>query len=406
MQDRGSGDLHATRTRGSAGARRGARAFALAAALAACAACGGPAPRDPWPEGAAFAGRRAALDALLGPLRALGGTPLAREAARLADALPDCPVVGAHAPDGDVAALAPRLRCLEEGDPLLAWRRALGREGRAPDLLFALPRADGARLRGTGTVTAGGDVDLEIVWSGVEAEGPLALLLPGDEAAGPDVLASAGRALHLRVRPHDGLDVAALVPAGSQADRLFHLKSGLFASAVLDGTWEAAVYVPEAAGALPRVALALGFRARGPAVAAAERFLADFGTRWSVRPAALRTPAGDGACLPELNVLPALAPCYVATDRALVVGWNPASLRTALAPADAGAAGGGRAAPEPARLDVDLSLVEHSDALLARPLPADERPPVADWPWRHLRVRGERRADGVWLRVALEAAAS
>lgn len=399
--------MHATRTRGSGGAhsggtRRGACALALAAALV---ACGGPAPRDPWPEGAALAGRRASLTALLEPLRGLHATPLAREAGRLADALPDCPWVGAHAPEGDAAALGQHLRCLEAGDPLLAWHRAVADEDGAPDLLFALPLPDGSRLRGTGTVAEGGDVEIGVAWSGADAQGPLGLLLPGDEPAGPDVLAPDARALHLRVRPRGGLDVAALVPAGSQADRLFHLKSGLFARAVLDGTWEAAVYVPEAAGALPRVALALGFRARKPAVAAAERFLADFGTRWSVRPTALRTPAGDGACLPELNVLPALAPCYVATGRALVVAWNPASLRTALAPA--GAAGdAARGAPGSARLDVDLSLVERSDALLARPLPADERPPVADWPWRHLRVRGERRAGDVWLRVALEGAAS
>lgn len=393
--------LHAG-VRRSGRPRRAACALTLAAALV---SCGAPARPDPWPPGALFAGRGAAVAALLAQLAQLGATPLAREAGRLAAHLPDCPgLLGARAADGEVAALATRVRCLGADDPLVALRATLRSGAPPPDLLFALPLADGSRVRGTGSVGQGG-VTLEIVWSGAQAHGPLALLLPGAASAGPDVLSPADRLLHLRVRPEDGLDLASLVPAGSQADSLFHLKSGLFASAVLDGTWEAAVYVPDHPGALPRAALALGIRSRSAALAAAARFLQQVEATWPVRHTPLHAPTGDGACLLDLNVLPELAPCYVATDRALVLGWNAASLRTAL-DAPPGESQAADPEPEAGALDVDLHLVERADALLAQPLPLDERPPVADWPWRRVRARGERRADDLVVHLALERAAS
>jgi hypothetical protein len=55
---------------------------------------------------------------LLDQLAQLEGTPLARTRARARRALPDCESVGAHAPDGDVAKLAERSRCLRADDPL------------------------------------------------------------------------------------------------------------------------------------------------------------------------------------------------------------------------------------------------------------------------------------------------
>jgi hypothetical protein len=186
--------------------------------------------------------------------------------------------------------------------------------------------------------------------------------------------------VHLRVRPRDGIDLASLVPPGSQGDRLFRLRSELFSAAVLDGTWEGAVYLPERAGGMPGVAIALGVKRRNAAVAAAERFVADLQETWSVRRSDFRLRVGEGACLLDLSVLPDLAPCYVATADALVVGWNAASLERALASAM-------MAAPDAAgRLDVNLALIHRADDLLARHL-GGVSPPLR-WPWSRVLASG------------------
>src|SRR4030095_1720444 len=138
------------------------------------------------------------------------------------------------------------------------------------------------------------------------------------------------------------------------------------AGAVLDGTWERAVYLPEPADAMPAIAVAIGFSVRSAAVAAMERLVTDLQKTWPVHRSELRLPAGAGACLLDLNVLPELAPCYVATADALVVGWNRDALARALAAppqvsrsepkASEGHRMGG--APDvPARLDLDLARI-------------------------------------------------
>jgi hypothetical protein len=107
-----------------------------------------------------------------------------------------------------------------------------------------------------------------------------------------------------------------------------------------------------------------------------------------------------GACLLDLKLLPDLAPCYVATERALVAGWNPASLRLALGgetPPPDGLAG-------PGALVLDLTRVEEADALLRARLPAGSvlLPPQA-WPWRRLSLSGARARDGIHLELRLAA---
>jgi hypothetical protein len=366
-------------------------------ALTALVGCRGSDPGEP--RGAWWAGRGPAVRELLDQLAQLEGTPLARNARELAAALPDCESVGAHAPDGDVAKLASGARCLRDGDRLEEIRRAA-----QSDLVFALPRAPETALRGA-LRSENGALALELRWADPPAGGALGLLVPGGEAAGPDRLASARRLLQLRVRPRAGLDLAALVPEGSQADRLFRLKSALLSSAVLDGTWEGAVYLPERAGGMPGVAVALGFSLRSAAIAAIERFIADLQETWPVHKSELHLAAGDGACLPDLNVLPELAPCYVATADALVVGWNPASLERALAqvsrsePQASEVQQGGRAAnadDAPARADLDLALISRADDLLARAFPGSS--PLR-WPWSRVVASGGVRGGTLELRV-------
>jgi hypothetical protein len=345
-------------------------------------------PSDP--PGAWWVGSAPAVRTLLEQLAQLEGTPLARRARELAADLPDCPTVGVHAPDGDLAKLVANTRCQGDGDPLAAIHHA-----EQSDLVFALPQAPDTALRGT-LRKENGALALELRWADPPAGSALGLLVPGGEPAGADRLASGQRLLALRVRPRAGLDLAALVPEDSQADRLFRLKSALLSSAVLDGTWEGAVYLPERAGGMPGVAVALGFSLRSAAIAATSRFVADLEATWPVHRSALHHAAGDGACLPDLNVLPELAPCYVVTDDALVVAWNPASLERALA--------GERPAPDesggaPARLDLDLALIESADDLLARAFPGSS-PPLR-WPWRRVVAAGGEHDGALTLRVVL-----
>src|SRR5262245_7089994 len=370
---------------------RRARAPIALLALAALAGCSRPEQSEL--PGTWWAGRTASVRELLAQLAELEGTPVARRARELAAALPECEWVGVHARDGDVSKLVEDVRCLAEGDPLEQIRCASG-----SDLVFALPNAGGSALRGE-LHSENGALALDLRWSDPPAQAALGLLIPGDTPAGPHRLASPGPPFPLRVRPRPGLDLGARVPEGSQAGRLFRLKGELFASAVLDGAWEGAVYLPERAGGMPGIAVAVGFTMRSAAVAAMERFLADLERTWPVHRSNLPGHAGDGACLSDLNVLPDLAPCYVATADALVVGWNSASLGRALAGPAAPSSTGPPPPDAPARLDLDLALIQRADDLLARAFPGSH-PPLR-WPWSRMLASGGERAGALELRVTL-----
>jgi hypothetical protein len=180
---------------------------------------------------------------------------------------------------------------------------------------------------------------------------------------------------------------------------MFRLKSELFAGAVLDGTWEAAVYLPEPGHPMPRAALAVGFDLREPAIAAMEGFLTELRSAWPIRRSDFAVADARGACLRDLKLMPDFEPCYVATDEALVIGWNPASIRQALAtpavanldePLDAHA------------LTVELARIPRADALLAALEPEAPGVATAVWPWERLTADGRREGRAVRIHVQLD----
>jgi hypothetical protein len=377
-------------------------AAALALGIGGCSVQ--PAPGSDWPAGTLVIARRAALAQLLGRLQRLEGTPIARRAAAVAAGLPACEWLEGRSV-GEPADVWSRLACRSGASELAG----LDRERGDRDVAFALPADRGQRAIGTLAISDAGDVEAELLLPRAVFTSTRALMLPSGGAPGPSRLSHIDELVHARLRPEGGIDIAALVSPDSQADQMFRLKSELFAGAVLDGTWEIAVYLPEAGQAMPLSALAVGFSLKSAAVAAMESFVSELEATWPVRRSAFTLAGAAGACLLDLKLLPDLAPCYVATDDALVVGWNPPSLRKALARDRAGehAAAGGRPQPHPeAGLSIDFTRFPEADARFAGlagrdgPLAA-----VGSYPWRRLVADGSPDGDGVRLRLRLDAGA-
>jgi len=364
------------------------------------AGCGGGEPETAWPEGSVVVGDTGALRRVLEGLAGWRGTPLGRRAGELAARLEGCETFAAEAPAAAPAELLPGARC---GEPT-AWTeglRALRRDG---DLAFFLRLPGEARLAGTARVAADGSVtaDARLHVEGDAGSGATALAWPAETPPGPPRLASGDALAQARLRPAGGLDLASLVPEGGQGDRLFRLKSELFAGAVLDGAWEMAVYLPPEGRRMPLAALGLDVGRPGLAVAAMERFVADLEATWSVQATPFAVGARRGACMLRLNLMPELAPCYVATGDQLVVGWNPASLRQALAP---GTAPGDAGLGKEGGIVLQMERFAEADRRL-RHAHAPETPPARiDYAWRRALARIEPAADALRIRLELPARA-
>lgn len=363
----------------------------LAAALLA-AACGG----DPLPEGTLLVGDGVQVRALLGRLAGLEGTPLGRSARRAGEEIARCGAVEAFCPRGEPCALLERLACAGEG--WAAAHQLRGEDG----WLLSHGLGGGGRALLRGSTLADGSVAARLELPRQLGEGGLGLLLPAAEGPGAQRLSAEQRVAHLHVRPDRGLDVASLVAAEGWGSRLFALESSLFAATTLEGAWELAVYLPEPGQRIPPLALAVGVAHRQRAVAAMEEFLQALMARWPVRRSPYALAGHQGACLGNLNVMPDLAPCYLATPEALLVGWNPGSLERALAPSGA--------APPPAggasALEVDLALLATADAALATTSGAGAAAAPGPYPWRRLRLEGRRDGGRYALQLALEGAGS
>jgi len=380
-------------------ANRPGRRLAAAVGLACSVLLAGcdtqPAPGEVWPDGTLVIARREAIVRLASALQAWPESKLARIARETAADLPDCEWLETIHRD---TAAAVRMSC-HPSDPSLAGLAA--RRGDA-DWVFALPKSVDGRVIGTGRLHADGSVESSFNVPASAFEGSRELLRPAAADPGPALLRHADELLHARLRPEGGLNIAALVPSGGQGDQMFRLKSELFAGAVLDGSWEFAVYLPESGRAMPDAALAVGFSLRAPAVSAMEHFISELRASWPIRRTAYHLGRAGGACLRELNLLPDLAPCYVATDSALVVGWNAASLERALGrtPLESTPA----TAPHPAAgVHVDLWRMSEADARFAALAGDGPVEPAAAPPWRRMSASGRSGPDGVDFQVRLAA---
>lgn len=368
-------------------------ALGLGSALWIATGCGEIEAMEHWPSGAVLIANTRSLDRLLGRVAQLEGTPLARQAKRIRARLPDCPTVEGRAESGQISDVWTALHCASESPDLVALEQA--RNGW--DLAVSIPVA-GDHWLGTLSINPSGDVEIEIHLPRAASDGLAGLALPGDKAAGSVELSESGTLVHARVRPHGGLDLASLVPSNSQGARLFRLKSKLFAGIVLDGVWEIAVYLPEEGDPMPRTALALNFSHRSAAVAAMEDFIGELRESWPVARTFFRLGDAEGACLLDLAIMPSLAPCYVATERALIVGWNPASLRKAL---------DGRSS-ERDGLGIFSGAIIHldrfadADRILSSALSIEESPHPTHYPWTRITAKGGRDPSGFRLQLRFE----
>ena len=345
---------------------------------------------DDWPRGASIVARREALDRLFTLLTRFEGTPLARFAAERKNALPECPNLEGRNEGGDLSAAFADLGCGSGAGPLSPLHAGLAEN----DIVFALPLAssrespDAPRLRGEARVEPSGAIALRIALPKGSISGPISLLIPGDTAPGPSLLSRREELVHARIRPDRTLDIASLIPDGGQADRLFRLKSALFAGAFLEGSWEVAVYLPRRDHRTPRVALSLGVKSQAAASAAMEGFVDELRRSWPIHRTSFAVGAARGACLLDLRILPEFAPCFVATGQALVAGWNPDSVRHALS---------GGASPglgENGELVLELGRFGRADALFAEAAGLDAKNATPDsGPARY------RAADIPWSRV-------
>lgn len=351
-----------------------------------------------WPAGGIVSADTASLRRLLTALSKHGDTPLATSSRTLLANLPACPHVEAVAADGGFDGLTKPLHCSTLETSLADFRQWRGDHS----LAVAWPIGDGPRLliRATeskhpGATDSTSDWTFDLHWPVSKAPGVLGTLLPGRRNAGPPVFASDDDLMHVRVRSDEALDLADWAASGGQGDQLFRLRSDLFSGAILDGSWEMALYPPASGGKMPLAVAALGVTLESVAAGAFDRFLSEIESTWNLSRTPQRFGNASGACLYELRILPEFAPCAVTTRGAVLVGWNHASLAHALA-----AEPSAFAEDTGGQLEIDFERIEQTDATLAL-LGQHTRAEPVDWPWRHLRAHGSRDADGVKVTMQL-----
>ncbi len=286
----------------------------------------GGGPLAAAPEGLVLCGQAETGRRTLAALRAFEGAPVAALAGELQAELDACEDFQYRAPGLELGAGAfdcgaERPACPHLEDVLA--EHAVAGSWLRPEKAAALLWADAV---GDGSLEAGLRVPHGSEWL---AWSPL---WPAADAPGSALLSQEGAVLQARMRPDGGIAFASMVAQGSELEHRVKLRGSLFEAGanILDGTMEAAMYAPDLGQRMPPIALAFGFRVRAAAVLAMETFVDSLVEEWKVYRTPFAIPAGEGACLLDLNLMPDFAPCYVASDQALVIGWNGAALERAL----------------------------------------------------------------------------
>jgi hypothetical protein len=349
-------------------------AIGLAAGLIACSEADDPLLREP-----VVLAEAELLDRLLERFEALESTPLGRRARTMRSRLGDCPTVWSH-PTRSAAATRhgelplADLDCLTQAESRSDLHALAQRERGAHAGFVQWPLGDDGRLALRLDVDAAGHLSLSGSIDPPRNPGALALLLPGREAPAPPAIEPSAALLHARLRPAEGFRISDLIPAGGQADRLFALRGRLLEGALLAGTWELAFMPPAPDGRLPLAVAAAHHRLEMPIREAVDEALDQLEQTWPIR----RTPrrfamAGgrgvEGGCFLELPLLPELAPCWVVTPDALLVGYRAEAIEAALAPTLAAGEGSGTRdrSTQPARsgLEIDFDRLQAVDQRIA-----------------------------------------
>jgi hypothetical protein len=350
-------------------------------------------PTRSLPSGRFIVGDAGRIDDLLQRLEVMSGTQLARAASLAREKVEGCEELEAWCPGEESCALLERLSCRGGEAGLEQAYQLLGEA----DWFFGSELGEGQQLTAHGRTVGAGVTEVDLELSGLEEQQALSLLLPAERGPGPFLLSADQTLAQIRIRPDNGLDIASMVSREGWASQLFQLKSELFLATALKGNWELAVYVPEEGQRIPPTALALDFTSRRAAVAGMDQFLEEVMQAWPIRMSPISVGDWPGVCLSNLQVMPDLLPCYVATDTALVVGWNPMSLEKALAAGNPTDEGG------ESRVVLHLDRFPLADERLAAASGADPDATPPAYPWQQIRVSGGRQGDSYRLQIAFVA---
>jgi len=367
--------------------------------VAAAVACSAPTAESALPEGPYFSADGVALHRLLGRLETLTPARIGEAAARTRARTARCTEVWSRPTDPDLATLLAGLECRKTGE----LPEAIAALREQADLVFSTPHGPDGHLVVTAGIAEDGTVDAHLQVPTAPDAGLWSLLVPAADAQ-PATLASQSALLHTRTRAVGGLAVADMVPPGSQGDRMFGLRNSLFAGALLDGRLELALYSPLPGQAIPQVALALGVSLPTAANKAMDAYVSYLESAWPVHRSPLRIGSATGACLADLNTAPDLAPCYVATDDALVVGWNAASLKTALA-SGSPHLDRSQQGPRGGELTVHFDRMAAAEGTLAESWGGLPATPQGGYPWSTLTATSKATQVGVEFLLRLQASA-
>lgn len=346
------------------------------------------------PPGFSLDGEGPPVLRFLGQLESLEGTPLAKRAGVLRRRLASCRRIQGHTED--LRNLAAALDCADEGaaSPI---ESSLGKG----QVVWSLEIEAGHHLTGEARFGDDGSVTLSAEMPVLPRKDLLALLLPGADEPGPTLLSRRDALLQGRFKADQGLDPSRFLPEDEQVEGLFQLKSQILTDLLLEGSWELALYEPAEGDLMPPLALAVGFTQKKAAETAWNAYLREVEKAWGFVPVPLSLDRYDGACLNEIRVLPELAPCYLVTDGALVLGWNRESLQKAF---------GGEPSDELAdhsRLVVELAALPGADSRLTASLRerlgvSEDSPTPVEYPWKRLVLAGRREGSRYLLEGRLE----